>query len=77
MDDNNIVVVPAVARLRHRRRVINYAGEFRDRVSRCRQKIRLRQKIVLFYSRGGKKSIKTHQRLELDKKNTRNNIIII
>jgi hypothetical protein len=48
MDDNNIVVVPAVARRRYRRRVINYAGENRKRVSRFRQKIR-RQKIVFIF----------------------------
>jgi len=53
MDDNNIVVVPAVGRRRHRRRVINYAGEFRERVSRWKQKIR-RRKIALFYFRGEK-----------------------
>jgi len=69
MDDNNIVI-PAVARRRHRRRVINYAGENRERVSRFWLKIHC-GKIVLFYYFMGKKSIKsleTHQRLTLEKK---------
>jgi len=69
MDDNNIVT-PTVARRRHRRRVINYAGENCERVSRFWLKIH-RGKIVLFFYFMGKKSLKsleTHQRLRLEKK---------
>jgi len=56
MDDNNIVI-PAVARRRHRRRVINYAGENRERVSQFWQKIHC-GKIVLFFLFHGEKTDK-------------------